>query len=450
MEALVVAGAQAILHFCLWVIESSHDCDSPRWWHFCCSIINQNLAEPRLRNALRALSNPADNHTGSPASAQHARGVTLRLGGSLADYITYNVSGSGRTCSEVEPKINPAVRLGFDGGCLTQQRWDESNVFAADVGAELLFGINALVGRSLEECPHDPESGPVQCHTIAEAHDKQHPAPSCCTNWTGSWDPQQATALLRYSQSKGFPLKGLEFGNELAGPTGIEAHLQPDVYAEGFERLRSVVDDIWGSSDDRPLMIGPDSSFNQQWFDDFVHIADPDVVTTHAYTLGAGVDWQDAERKATDPTSLDRVIHGAIAANNTARRGVGAANRGLWVGEAGTGARTCVSSIRNVTYILDTAHVRGAGNVRACVQVVLTIAARQTSRTDSYQRSGTSTTWHCSPSTVTASSVARRCKCRPPFCGVRHAFQAPSSVTSTNSTAYFSLRVSSGAEIAAG
>jgi hypothetical protein len=50
---------------------------------------------------------------------------------------------------------------------------------------------------------------------------------------------------------------------------------------------------------------------------------------------------------------------------------------------------------------------------------------------------------------ITGESYAGICKCRPPFYAARRAFQACSSVTPTGSTAYFSLRVSSGAEIAA-
>ena len=127
----------------------------------------------------------------------------------------------------------------------------------------------------------------------------------------------------------------MEYGNELAGATGIEAHLDPEVYAEGFEQLRNLVMDIWAGEEDRPLLVGPDSGFNKGWMDAFLTKATPDVVTTHMYSLGPGVDYQAAQVKATDPTSLNKIAHGAFTANASVRGGVGGEGRKLWVGEAG-------------------------------------------------------------------------------------------------------------------
>ena len=81
---------------------------------------------------------------------------------------------------------------------------------------------------------------------------------------------------------------------------GIGAHLDPVTYGEGFGRLASIVEDVWGDQEDRPLLIAPDSAFDGPWLADFLRRRPgPDVVTTHAYTLGAGVHWQAAQRSAT-------------------------------------------------------------------------------------------------------------------------------------------------------
>ena len=187
-----------------------------------CSILNQDLSQPRLRAALTALG--------------EAGGVTLRLGGSLADGIAYNFSGSGQSCTaaQVQPALDPTVRVGFRGGCLTPERWDELHGFAKDCGAEIVFGINALAGRSLPRCV-GADGAPVQCHTVAEAHNKSNPAPSCCTNFSGAWDAQPTAALLRYTERAGHRLAGVEYGNELVGKGGARASVLASSHCHGAQ-----------------------------------------------------------------------------------------------------------------------------------------------------------------------------------------------------------------------
>ena len=89
-------------------------------------------------------------------------------------------------------------------------------------------------------------------------------------------------------------------------------------YGEGFGRLASIVEDVWGDQPERPLLIAPDSAFDGPWLAEFLRRRPgPDVVTTHAYTLGAGVHWQAAQRSATRPSSLDKVGHAAEVAHAT-------------------------------------------------------------------------------------------------------------------------------------
>ena len=94
------------------------------------------------------------------------------------------------------------VRLGFRGGCLTAGRWDALHGFAAAVGADVVFGINALHGRA-QHCPPGADGKAPLCHALAEAKNESAPAPACCTEWTGSWDPTQARALLEHTKASG-------------------------------------------------------------------------------------------------------------------------------------------------------------------------------------------------------------------------------------------------------
>eukprot|EP01043_Picozoa_sp_COSAG02_P035546 COSAG02_NODE_2552_length_8553_cov_4.740123_2_plen_217_part_00 len=206
-----------------------------------CSIINQDLSQPRLVNALRTLSNAG----GKPGT----NGISLRLGGSLCDWIRYDVPDAGNNCTagDIQPKLNPNVRLGFMGGCLKADRWDALHAFAREARADVYFGINALVGRHMPNCS-DPATGkPYACWAMAEAHhNKSKPAPpACCTEWHGDWDPSQAAALLRYTYNQGHVLAGVEYGNELTGKGGIQAQLDSLTYAKGFQELRREVDNIW-------------------------------------------------------------------------------------------------------------------------------------------------------------------------------------------------------------
>ena len=95
------------------------------------SVLNVDLSHPTLESAVAALG---------PS-------VRLRVGGTLADQIFYDVDGSASgDCTE--PPVNASASDGFGPGCLSMHRWDTVNQFAARAGAELVFGLNVLIGRT--------------------------------------------------------------------------------------------------------------------------------------------------------------------------------------------------------------------------------------------------------------------------------------------------------------
>lgn len=92
---------------------------------------------------------------------------------------------------------------------------------------------------------------------------------------------------------------------------------------------------IWGD-DKRPLVLGPDNTLDEDWFDRFLAIAGPhiDGVTIHLYALGAGVD---PNLKNTILTPTHSALAEETAANLT--RQVEENDKGddlqMWMGEAG-------------------------------------------------------------------------------------------------------------------
>ena len=196
------------------------------------SLLTIDLDDSRLRAALRALS---------PSF--------LRLGGSLSDFVRYEVSGTdaadpaGCNASFGGPTL--ATRLGFPvgAGCLAAPRWDALHQLCRDTGCSVVFTLNALAGRQLQV-------------TCAAGTDCLHHAANhtCCTSWGGEWDPTNAAQLLRYARRSGHVPWGLAFGNELVGEHGgkwgvdaggIQAHLSARQYAADFCRLTSLVKEVW-------------------------------------------------------------------------------------------------------------------------------------------------------------------------------------------------------------
>jgi len=183
------------------------------------SLINQNLQNPILAKAIRAMSP-----------------VILRLGGSLQDHIVYNI-GNPPVCKPIT--LDPNDRLGFDGGCFEMARWEALNALCnpAATGCRLVFGLNNLYGRQK--------------------------VPGCNSTWcdyTGNWDSSNTKNFLEYIARTSNNIFGFELGNELSGAGGVTAHLTPQTSAQDFQLLRMLINTYWPNAP-RPLLIGTDSFF---------------------------------------------------------------------------------------------------------------------------------------------------------------------------------------------
>ena len=109
--------------------------------------------------------------------------------------------------------------------------------FAEKTGLKIIFGVNALYGRH-------------------EANGK---------NWTGEWNSTNAVELITewsqdpYKQS----LFGLEYGNELCGERGSEAHFDATGYAKDTIRFINIVKNIYElDTDHMPKILGADCNLN--------------------------------------------------------------------------------------------------------------------------------------------------------------------------------------------
>ena len=317
------------------------------------SLLTIDLEDRRLRAALRTLS---------PSF--------LRLGGSLSDFVRYEVSDTdaaepvGCNASFGGPTL--ATRLGFPvgGGCLKASRWDDLHQLCRDTGCSIVFTLNALAGRYLQ----DPCAEGTDCLHHAANH-------TCCTSWGGAWDPTNAAQLLRHARRSGNVPWGLALGNELVGARegkwgvdagGIQAHLSARQYAADFCRLSSLVSEVWPEAQAfdgprRPRLVAPDGHFMSQWYAEFLQRAreagcTPDVVSYHQYLLGAGVDPQ-VGRKALEPSWLDRQKAHAATVASVVRESTVEPRPELWMSEAGgaynSGAAGVTDAFHSSFWFLD-------------------------------------------------------------------------------------------------
>ena len=260
--------------------------------------------------------------------------VFLRLGGSLSDFVRYDFPGVEK-CVPFSVPINDThngYQIGT--GCLTKKRWDHLNQFCDAAGCSIIFDVGALLGRTKTSCPSD-----TNC-AYGNAYD--HYRPSCCGDWYGDWDSKNARQLLEYTKKKNYKIWGFEFGNEIVGEGGIEAHLSARQYAKDFCVFSKLVKDVWHDDVLRPKVIAPDAAFERSWYADFLRHATmlgcvPDVLTWHQYILGAGVN-PVAGTRAIDPYWLDRQKKHGDDVESTIRKTskqLGIVPPEIWVGEAG-------------------------------------------------------------------------------------------------------------------
>ncbi|KAF5461389.1 hypothetical protein F2P56_017493 [Juglans regia] len=250
------------------------------------SILNLDLNNVILLNAIKAFSP-----------------LKIRLGGTLQNKVIYETEGNGQQCNSFVK--NDSELFGFSQGCLSMSRWDELNLFFKKTGAVVVFGLNELSGKTI-----DNRSAAV-----------------------GAWNSSDTESLIRYSVRKGYTIHGWELGNELSG-NGIGTKVSVDQYASDIDSLQNIVKNIYTGFEVKPLVIAPGGFFDANWLSEFIKKTPKSlqVVTLHIYSLGPGVSDHLVDN-ILDPSSLDSVSHTFSSLQSILKS---SGTRAVaWVGEAG-------------------------------------------------------------------------------------------------------------------
>ncbi|KAK8697372.1 hypothetical protein V6N13_113523 [Hibiscus sabdariffa] len=229
--------------------------------------------------------------------------LKIRLGGSLQDKVIYGTRDNQQPCT---PFVhNTSQMFGFTQGCLPMNRWDELNSFFQKAGAKVIFGLNALAGRTID--------------SNGEA--------------VGAWNYTNAESFIRYTVENNHTIHGWELGNELCG-SGVGTRVSADQYAADTAALHSVVGNVYKNVEFKPLIIGPGGFYDSDWFKEYINktIKSLDVATHHIYNLGAGVDPHLVE-KILDPSVLEGESGTFSGLQNIIKSSPTSAV--AWVGEAG-------------------------------------------------------------------------------------------------------------------
>ncbi|XP_024024267.1 heparanase-like protein 3 [Morus notabilis] len=250
------------------------------------SLLNLDLSNDIFLNAIKAFSP-----------------LKIRLGGTLQDKVIYETEDNKQTCT---PFVrNTSELFGFTQGCLPLNRWDQLNSFFKASGAKIIFGLNALAGRTIQK------DGSA----------------------TGAWDYSNAESFIRYTVKKNYPIHGWELGNELSG-SGVGTRVAADQYATDTNALQKIVQNIYNGVEPKPLIVAPGGFFDTNWFKEFLDKTSKslDVLTHHIYDLGPGVDSHLVE-KILNPSYLDGEANTFRSLHNTLKSSASSAVS--WVGEAG-------------------------------------------------------------------------------------------------------------------
>ncbi|XVF34552.1 hypothetical protein REPUB_Repub18cG0068800 [Reevesia pubescens] len=278
-------------------IDDDFICATLDWWppekcdYGTCSwglagLLNLDLSNNIFLNAVKAFSP-----------------LKIRLGGTLQDKVIYDTDDNQKPCTSFVK--NTSEMFGFTQGCLPMKRWDELNSFFEKAGAKIIFGLNALAGRSIKS-----DGSAV-----------------------GAWNYSNAESFIRYTVEKNYTIHGWELGNELCG-SGVGTRVTANQYAADTAALQSIVQKIYMDVDLKPLIIAPGGFYDSNWFKEFIDKTTKtlDVVTHHIYNLGPGVDEHLVE-KILNPSVLDGEsgtfsgLHDIIKSSTTSAT--------AWVGEAG-------------------------------------------------------------------------------------------------------------------
>ncbi|PIN22219.1 Beta-glucuronidase [Handroanthus impetiginosus] len=254
------------------------------WDH--ASLLNLDLKNVLFLNAVKAFSP-----------------LKIRLGGTLQDKVIYQTEDKLKPC--IPFAKNSSEMFGFTQGCLPLARWDELNSFFNQSGALVIFGLNALRGKS------------IQPRNIA----------------TGPWDSTNTASLIRYTLKKGYSIYGWELGNELSG-SGIGVGIDADQYAADTIILHSMIQDIYKEVGVKPQIIAPGGFFDHDWYQQFLAktVGSLNVITHHIYNLGPGSDEHLLER-ILNPSTLDNGADVFRNLHNVVKNSPN--DMAAWVGEAG-------------------------------------------------------------------------------------------------------------------
>lgn len=256
-------------------------------WHRA-SLLNLDLSNKILLNAVKAFSP-----------------LKIRLGGTLQDKVLYNTPDLKQPCTSFVK--NSSALFGFTQGCLPMARWDRLNAFFKESGAKIIFGLNALNGRTISP---------------------QGPA-------VGAWDSTNAESFIRYTVSKNYTIFGWELGNELSGG-GVGTRVTASQYVSDTISLKNLILDIYKDVEPKPLILAPGGFVDSSWFKEFLDNTPKslDVITHHIYNLGSGAD-QHLVEKILDPTVLDGELATFSNLQSIIKSSASATSAVAWVGEAG-------------------------------------------------------------------------------------------------------------------
>ncbi|KVH93764.1 Glycoside hydrolase, catalytic domain-containing protein [Cynara cardunculus var. scolymus] len=227
----------------------------------------------------------------------------IRLGGTLQDKVVYQTENATKPC--IQFSKNTSVLFGYTEGCLPLSRWDQLNTFFKETGAEIIFGLNALAGKTI----------------LSDG------------SAAGPWDSANAESLMRYTVKKNYTMYAWELGNELCG-NGVGTRVSASQYAFDTTTLRNIVQEIYEGIEPKPQIIAPGGFFDANWFKEFIDKTPEivDIVTHHIYNLGPGVD-QHLVEKILDPSYLDGEADTFRQLENILKTSITSAS--AWVGEAG-------------------------------------------------------------------------------------------------------------------
>ncbi|KAF3497865.1 hypothetical protein DY000_02053407 [Brassica cretica] len=210
------------------------------WDH--ASILNLDLNNTIFQNAIREFAP-----------------LKIRIGGTLQDLVIYETPDQKQPCLPFTQ--NTSLLFGYTQGCLPMRRWNQLNDFFSKTGAKVIFGLNALSGRSIQ--------------SNGEA--------------VGAWDYTNAESFIRYIVQNNHTVDGWELGNELCG-SGVGTRVAASQYATDTIALRNIVNRVYKDGSPMPLVIGPGGFFDAAWFTEYLNKAENSLnaTTRHIYNLGPG------------------------------------------------------------------------------------------------------------------------------------------------------------------